>query len=159
MTNTLAAVAEVILGKVSDRKGARLHLDTGGRAHCGAGRGIIAEDSRRAATGDLTPATVCLRCRKALRAALAETIAAAATAGGTMTTAEMHARDAANLFATPGELAARDAELAAGIRAAARARREAQDAELAAIAAGSWDHRERLLAELAAMPLPAGFAA
>jgi hypothetical protein len=157
MIDTRAAVAAVILGKVSERKNARLHLDTGGRAHCGAGRGIIAADTRRYADGDLPAATVCLRCRKALRAALAEVLAAAETAGGAMTRAESDARDAANLFATPAELAARDAEIAAGIRAAARARREAQDAELARIAAGSNDHRLRLLAELAEMPMPRGF--
>jgi hypothetical protein len=157
MTNTLAAIADVILGKVSERKGARLHLEVAGRAHCGAGRGIIAEATRRVADADLNPGAVCLRCRKALRAALAGVLDAAAAAGGIMTPAEANARNAANLFATPAELAARDAELAEGIRRQARERREAQDAELAAIAAGSHTHRLRLLAELAAMPMPAGF--
>jgi hypothetical protein len=157
MTNTLATVADVILGKVTERKGARLHLEVAGRAHCGAGRGIIAEATRRTADGELNPGAVCLRCRKALRAALAGVLDAATAAGGMMTPAEANARNAANLFATPAEIAARDAEIAAGIRAAARARREAQDAELARIAAGSHEHRVRLLAELAAMPMPAGF--
>lgn len=157
MIDTRATVTEVILGKVSDRKGARLHLDTGGRAHCGAGRGVIDENTRRAADGELPTATVCLRCRKALRAALAAVLDAAAQLGGEMTAAEAAARNAANLFATPAELAARDAEIAAGIRAENRRRREEQDRELAAIAAGSWNRRERLLAELANMPMPAGF--
>lgn len=160
MTNTLAsvaAVAAVILGKVSERKGARLHLDTAGRAHCGAGRGTIAADTRRQLDGDADATTVCRRCIKAIRAALAAAVAAYDTADGPMTPAEIAARDAAGLLATPAERAARDAQVAAGIVAAARARREAQDAELAAIAAGSWNHRERLLAELANMPMPAGF--
>jgi hypothetical protein len=159
MTNTLAIATgtAVILGKVTERKGARLHLDTAGRAHCGAGRGTIAADTRRQLDGDADALTVCRRCIKAIRAALAAILDAAAAAGGMMTPAEAIARDAANLFATPAERAARQAEIAAGIRAAARAKRAAQDEELARIAAGSWDHRERLLAELANMPVPAGF--
>lgn len=157
MISTLAAVAEVIIGKVSERKGARNHLDVAGRAHCGAGRGTIAEATRRAIDGDLDATNMCRRCIKALRTTLAGVIAAAELAGGPMTRAETAARDAAALFATPAERAAREAELAAGIIAAARGRRAAEDAERERIAAGSWDYRARLLAELAAGPMPAGF--
>lgn len=159
MTNTLAnpTAAPVILGRVTERKGARLHLDTAGRAHCGAGRGTIAADTRRQLDGDADATTVCRRCIKAIRAALAAILDAAAAVGGAMTNAETNARDAANLFATPAERAAREAELAAGIVAAARAKRAAQDADMARIAAGSWSHRERLLEELRNMPMPAGF--
>lgn len=157
MISTLAAVAEVIIGKVSERKGARNHLDVAGRAHCGAGRGTIAEATRRAIDGDLDATSMCRRCVKALRTTLAGVIAAAETAGGPMTRAETAARDAANLFATPAETAARAAELAAGILTFHQARRADEDAELAAIAAGSWDYRARLLAELASGPVPAGF--
>lgn len=155
MTNTVAAP---IIGKVTERKGARNHLVIDGRAHCGAGRGVIAEATRREVNGDTPAESVCRRsCRKALRAALAELVASFATALGAMSPAEAAARDAAALFATPTELAARQAEIAEGILRFHRERREAADAEAARIAAGSWDHRERLLAELAAMPLPPGF--
>lgn len=154
---SVAAVAAVILGKVSERKGARNHLEVAGRAHCGAGRGEIHADSRRQLDGDTDATTVCRRCVKALRAALAAAVAAYDATDGPMTPAEIDAREAASLFATPAERAARQAELAAGIVAFHQARRAEQDAEAERIAAASWDYRERLLAELANGPMPAGF--
>jgi hypothetical protein len=142
MRSTPASTATpVLIGKVSDRKGARQHLDVAGRAHCGAGRGVIAAATRWEVDATVVTDTVCRRCLKALRAALA---AAAAV--------HTAAADAAYYLTPPAQAAARDAELAADLFAF-HTRRQAE----AAAPAPAWNHRELLLAELAAMPVPAGF--
>lgn len=143
MRSTLATAtpAPVIVGKVSDRKGARTHLDILGRAHCGAGRGIIAAATRWEVDGTVLPATVCRRCIKALRAALAEAA-----------TVHQAATDAAYVLVTPEVAAARNTALLADL-IAFHTRRAAE----AAPPAPAWNHRELLLAELANGPVPAGF--
>lgn len=134
MRSTLASVATtpVIIGKVSNRKGARQHLDIAGRAHCGAGRGTTSADTRWVVDGTVDTATVCRRCLKALRAALAE---AAAT--------HPAAADAAYMLTAPAEAAERDAALAADLLAFHRQR--AADRQPAPI---DPFYRENLLAEL-----------
>jgi hypothetical protein len=138
---------QTTIGKVTERKGARWHLDIRGRAHCGAGRGVIAAATRWVADATIEVAKVCRRCIKALRAAVAETAAAGDVAGA----------GAAHMLMPPAEAAAYDRDLLADMRAFHDARTAARDAEHARIAANSWTHRERLLARLAAMPVPAGF--
>lgn len=133
-TATTPEAAAVTIGKVSERKGARQHLDVAGRAHCGAGRGTIAAATRWIVDGTVALQTVCRRCIKALRAALAEATDAAG-------------RDAAYMLTPAAEAAARDAELAADLRAF-----HAELAEAARPAPAPWNHRELLLAELRNAP-------
>lgn len=135
MTNTLANPhpAPVALGKVSERKGARQHLDVAGRAHCGAGRGTIAAATRWAVDATVDTTTVCRRCLKALRAALAANLTAETAAG------------AAHMLAPADVATRRDADLLADMRAFHA--RLAADAEPAPVA---WNHRDLILAELRA---------
>ncbi len=78
MTNT----AQVQIGQVSTRKGARLHADINNRARCGSGRGWIIPTTRRdAATLDGT-ARICLHCLPHIRQALADVQQEATAAQG-----------------------------------------------------------------------------
>lgn len=137
MQITLATVAQVVIGKVSNRKNARWHLDILGRAHCGAGRGITAAATRWSVDGTIELASVCRRCLKALRVRLAEQPAG-----------DAYASDAAYALAPAEQVAAREAELIPAIRAHVRAMRQlpptpAEDAGLE-----PWEYARRLLAEL-----------
>lgn len=59
----------VMLGLVTTRNGARLHLSIRGRAYCGAGSGVIQSSRSALATdGD----KVCKRCREAVRMVLVD---------------------------------------------------------------------------------------
>lgn len=97
----------VTIGRVSTRKGARQHLDTLGRAHCGAGTGITMAATRWTVDGTVHTDTICRRCLPALRTRLAE----AAQAG-------CPDADAAAYMLAPADVAeARDAALLADISA------------------------------------------
>lgn len=139
---------QVTIGKVSNRKGARDHLDIHGRAHCGAGRGIIDPATRRVPDATIDTTAVCRRCLKALRAALdarpADDIAAAG---------------AAHYLQTPAEAATHDSRLADDVRSHLRAVHAArhQPTEATRLGLTGDDYRRRLLADLAGDPLPAGF--
>lgn len=142
---------QVIIGKVSTRKNARQHLDTDGRAHCGAGRGIIFDDTRWAVDITVDRDTVCRRCTKALRAALA------ARPSG-----DEHAHGAALVLAPAAEAMAADAELAADILAFHRDRAAAKAAERTpaqALGLNAASYQKRLLAALMGGPVAPGFEA
>lgn len=140
--------AQVTIGRVTTRKGARTHLDINGRAHCGAGRGIIDPATRWVADATVDPAVVCRRCIKALRAALAAQPADDIAAAG-----------AALYLQTPEQATAHDAALAADLRGfhahLAATRHQPSLAERQGITGDAY--RRQLLAELTTAPLPAGF--
>lgn len=131
---------QVIIGRVSARKGARQHLDVAGRAHCGAGNGITAAATRWVVDGTVQLATVCRRCIKALRKALA----AQAEAG------DLVAADAAYAVATPEQVAAREAELAAAINAHLAQVNIPEPTPAETLGLFGYQYQQRLLAELAA---------
>ena len=157
----------ITLGKVSARKGARNHLDVTGRAHCGAGRGIIADATRTTANGDLNIAGVCRRCLKALRATVAAVVDhfdATTTdddpAYIPMCDDERAARNLRDLLATPAERAAREQQLAADILAAARTAREERDnapTYAQTLGLNPADYQRRLLDALNGGPAMPGF--
>lgn len=142
--------AQVMIGRVSTRKNARQHLDTAGRAHCGAGTGVIAAATRWAVDGSVATETVCRRCIKALRTALAAQPDTDTAAAG-----------AALFLATPADAAREDAALLADLRTfqAGLAAQRAQFPQTEADRLGmtDWEYRHHVRARLAAGPIPAGF--
>lgn len=101
----------VVIGQVTQRKGARFHLDITGRAHCGAGAGIILTDTRAEVDATSSRLPLCRRCAKALRLHLTEAAElgsiAAADALYWLTPAPQAAdQDAALLASIRGHLAA-----------------------------------------------------
>lgn len=130
---------QVIIGKVSNRNGAREHLDVLGRAHCGAGNGITMQATRWQVDATLNVERICRRCLKALRARLAE-----ASAGGCE-----YAKGAAYMLEPADQAAARDRLMLADMRSHLRAVRNPgpTPAELAGLTGDQF--RRRLLAELA----------
>ncbi len=149
MRDTTAQPGQVTIGKVTNRKGARNHLDINGRAHCGAGRGTIDPATRRVPDATINTGAVCLRCRKALRAALAARPADDIAAAG-----------AAHYLQPDDEATAYDTQLAADIRThlqAVHANRH-QPTEAERLGLTGDQYRQHLLARLAAdRPAPAGF--
>lgn len=63
---------DVLIGQVSLRRDAKLHLAINGLAHCGAGNGRILADTTRGITPEDRP-SICGRCFHAIRIAVAET--------------------------------------------------------------------------------------
>lgn len=103
-----------LVGTVTTRKGARLHLAVHGLAYCGAGTGRILGPARELTAGDA--AVVCRRCSRRLAAIVAQEIEVAARrrdAGAARRLARLDR--IADLLRTP-EQAAADAAMAAGIR-------------------------------------------
>lgn len=123
-----------LLGRVSTRAGARLHLDVLGRAHCGAGTGRIRGAGRELERADAP--LVCRRCNRRLRELMVDAIAEANRRRGPSARARL-----ADLYRiddalrTPARVAA-DTATAAGIAGNIRAARVGELSGFGRFAAG-----------------------
>jgi len=142
------------VAKVTTSKGARLHLDNAGNAHCGAGNGrTIATTSKPLA--DANPDMLCRRCLPAIRAA-ADTEIRNAAGGGQSQYRTRSTQPLRNLRAeirTPDEIR-KAAEFAAkweATKAAAPQWKPSKFAEMRAGYAHANDiHRDEQMALIAA---------
>lgn len=121
--------AVISVGRVSDRKNARLHLAIGNLAHCGAGNGRINGPSRTLAAEAVT--TMCGRCVKAVRARVQDAIHVVMRRRDTAALRLLNA--VSDALRTPAEIKAEEktlAEIATAIKTPPSGRRPRTFAEL-----------------------------
>jgi hypothetical protein len=125
----LGMSGSVQVGKVSTRKGAKLHLALHGLASCGSGTGRILGHARDLITNAL-PA-LCRRCVRRIKALVADAIAAVMRRRDSTRLSQLN--KVADALATPAERAAEQrilASVAAGLKAGVDGRRARSLAEI-----------------------------
>ncbi|MDQ7909207.1 hypothetical protein RB614_32265 [Phytohabitans sp. ZYX-F-186] len=121
----------VMVGQVSTRKGAKLHLSLNGLAHCGSGNGRIIGPAREL-TADNTPA-LCLRCAHRVKAVVQEDIHEVMRRRDQVGLRRLN--KLADALLTPAEVKAEEKtirEIEAGLKATAEGRRPRTFAEIRA---------------------------